>query len=400
MYRMESRSIARSEYWIMKNKRNKNVKRILLVIAASILILFVSAVGLIIHYLGKVNYDRGTNVTVMASESADAALEEGMEKDKNVTISAAEMFTEAEDILDEEEVDSSETDSHPDEIAQLDEEMKENIRAAEEALYSKDVFNVLLIGSDARKKNEASRSDSMILVSINKKTNKIHLTSIMRDIYVTIPGYKNNRINVAYAYGGADLLFKTLKQNFGIQVDKYIAVDFYSFMDIIDTLGGVDMEISNAEVRVMNDYIKHLNGLKNRSEETYLISEGGNLHLNGTQALAYSRVRYVGNGDFERTNRQRKVLNEVFEKAKQSDFATLKNLADSILPQITTNLNEVELLSLVLKLPSWLKYDLESHRIPVDGSYQSMRVRGMAVLGVDFAKNKKYLEEVIYPVSR
>lgn len=349
----------------------KSKKKIIIVVSAILAVVFLFAGSItfaVSHYLGKINYDRG-------DDQSEYITEEQLNKEI------------------EAEEGNSEPDSPIDEIAEIDKQLAESTI---EKLYSKDVFNLLLIGSDTRQKNGRGRSDSMILVSINRKTESIHLTSIMRDIYTSIPEHNNNRINAAYAFGGADLLMKTIEQNFGVKVDKYISVDFYSFVNIIDILGGVDMQVSDDEVSVMNNYIRELNRLNNRPEDTYKLSGGGDLHLNGTQALAYARIRYVGNGDFGRTDRQRKILDKVFEKAKKADIPTLKKLFDSVLPMITTNLDKQEILSLATKIPAELKYDLKSNRVPIDGSYRYMRIRGMSVLGVDFDKNRGYLASTIY----
>lgn len=305
------------------------------------------------------------------------------------------LITETEEELWEEEEETGE-DSPENEIAALEEHLREQISSEDEALYDKNVLNILLIGCDSRTKNGRGRSDSMILVSINQDTKEIYMTSIMRDSYVSIPGHQDNRINAAYAYGGASLLMDTIETNFKIKVDKYAAVDFYSFVDIVDSIGGIDLEVSDAEAKVMNTYIRQLNRLNGIDEETSILEKGGAYHLNGTQTLAYSRVRYVGNADFERTQRQRTVLTKVFEKAQSMNLLEMNDLLNVLLPEIKTNMSEGEVLSLLLKAPSYLKYDLLQQRIPADGSYSSMRIRGMAVLGIDLEKNRKLLEETIY----
>ena len=172
-----------------------------------------------------------------------------------------------------------------------------------------------------------------------------------------------------------------------MDVDKYVAVDFYSFVDIVDSVGGVDIDVSDAEIPVLNNYVKELNRLNGREESTWFLTEGGMQHLNGTQALGYARIRYVGNGDFERTERQRLVVSKVFEKVKTMNLLEINNLLNTLLPEVKTNMKEEEIMSLLWKAPTYLTYDLDSMRIPVDGSYQSMRVRGMAVLGVNLQKN-------------
>lgn len=260
------------------------------------------------------------------------------------------------------------------------------------------VYNILLIGTDARYADQNSRSDSMIIVSINEETKKIIMTSVMRDIYCTVPGVGDTRINQAYAYGGASLLLDTVESNFGISIDDYAVINFYGFMDAVDAIGGVEIEVSAAEIKVMNSYIKELNSLLNLDSAKDQLSESdaGLLLLSGKQALAYSRVRYVGNADFERTSRQRIVLTAMMEKAKSLSLPELNELMNTVLPCVTTNLTQRRVLSLLFHANEYLNYDRDSGRIPFDGSWQNRKVRGMAVLEVDFHANKEYWRKRVY----
>jgi LCP family protein required for cell wall assembly len=250
-----------------------------------------------------------------------------------------------------------------------------------------------VIGCDSRSQGGVGRSDAMLLFSVNDKTEKIHMTSLMRDSYVAIPGKGNNRLNAAYALGGGSLLLDTVEANFEVPVEKYVAFDFYSFVDIVDCMGGVEINVSEEEIPVLNGYVKELNRLNGRPEGTYYVTESGLQHLNGTQALGYSRIRYVGNADFERTGRQRTVITKVFEKAKNLSLLEMNELLNTFLPMIKTNLTQEEILSLALKALDYLQYDLDSHRLPVDGSYQFMQINGMSVLGIDLEQNRQALKE-------
>lgn len=264
-----------------------------------------------------------------------------------------------------------------------------------EIMKDKDVFNILLIGSDTRTAGESGRSDAMILVSINKKTKALIATSILRDIYLAIPGVGYNRINAAYAYGGADLLMDTVEQNLKIRVDRYASIDFYSFMEVIDAIGGVTLEVTEEEIPIINNYITGLNKLTGQAEDTDLLTHSGALSLNGKQALGYARNRYIGM-DFERTARQRRVLEKVFEKVKKSNLIELNHLLNIILPQVTTNLTQGEIFSLLLNLPAYKNYDIKQWSVPVEDSYSFLRIRGMAVIGMDFDKNIDAINEKIY----
>lgn len=260
-----------------------------------------------------------------------------------------------------------------------------------------DVYNIMFIGTDNRIEGENARSDSMILISINKKTSKIIMTSLLRDIYLEIPGVSpNNRLNAAYAYGGASLLLDTIKQNFKIKVDKYVSIDFYSFIDVIDAVGGVTINLSNAEVDVANDYITEINSLEGLPLNDGKITSSGTQNLTGKQALGYARNRYTGDGDFSRTDRQRVILEKVFEKAKGMDIVRFNDLLNTLLPRVTTNLDKGEFFSLMLNLPTYANYTLDSSYVPVEGSFSYMTIRGMSVIGIDFEKNINEINTRIY----
>lgn len=258
------------------------------------------------------------------------------------------------------------------------------------------IENILLIGSDEREKNSRGRSDAMILVSLDKKSKKITLTSIMRDIYLYIPGKGNNRINAAYAFGGAELLINTIKYNFGIEVDKYLKADFYTFISAIDTLGGIEIELTEKEMEAMNGSIGYMNILNREEKDSDKLKGSGLQLLNGKQALSYVRLRKVGNSDFDRTKRQRRVLEEIFKRVKNMSLLEMGSFADAILPGITTNMTKKEIFAMILKLPSYAKYDMQELRIPVEGSYNNVKINGMSVLEIDFDKNIDEIRRKIY----
>lgn len=259
------------------------------------------------------------------------------------------------------------------------------------------VKNILLIGNDSRSQGEDGRSDAMILVSISSKTNSIHLTSLLRDIYVEIPGHDGNRLNAAYAYGGPELLMETLEENFDIEVNRYMLVNFQAFANLVDAVGGVDLELTNEEVQYVNGYLVEYNQLEGRAEGTdYLDSSlSGKIHLNGPQALAYCRNRYIGT-DFARTERQRKVISAAMKKAPLALAANAGELINGIMSNITTNMTKTELSGLMLQAPLMLAYDTVSGSIPLEGTYSNANIRGMAVLEIDFEANKDYLQTEIY----
>lgn len=259
------------------------------------------------------------------------------------------------------------------------------------------VKNILLIGNDSRTEDESGRSDAMILVSISSKTNSIHMTSLLRDIYVDIPGHDGNRLNAAYAYGGPELLMETIEENFDIEVNRYMLVNFQAFANLVDAVGGVELEVTNEEVQLINGYLVEYNQLEGRTEGTdYLdTSLSGEIHLNGPQALAYCRNRYIGS-DFARTQRQRNVISAAMKKAPLALITNGGELIDGLMSNVTTNLTQTELSGLMIQAPAMLTYDMVQGSIPLEGTYSNAKIRGMAVLEVDFEANKDYIQTEIY----
>lgn len=266
------------------------------------------------------------------------------------------------------------------------------------ALSKSYVTNVLLIGTDGRSLDEKGRSDTMILVSINSKTDEITLTSFMRDSYVSIPGYGWNKLNAAYAFGGADLLMDTIEQNFSVRIDNYVSVNFMSFASIIDSVGGIEIDVSDAEAREINTILMaEVNEIMGDAVDSDLLSSGGKLHLSGKQALSYARIRYIGNADFERTERQREVLTLVAEKLKTSfSPSMISDVASKAVPQLTTNMSAAELYLLSLRLPFILGYDMTQLRIPADGTYTGANYDCGSVLEVDFNANYNILQSEVF----
>ena len=253
------------------------------------------------------------------------------------------------------------------------------------------VTNILLIGQDGHAWEGRTRSDSMIIVSINKNTKKIALTSLMRDMYVQIPGYSDNRINAAYAFGGMELLDETIAKNFSIKIDGNVVVNFDGFESVIDAIGGVDMELTEKEAEYIN---------KRNKDKGWTLTEGLN-HLDGEKALEYSRIRKVGDGDFERTDRQRRVLMEVFDKMKNISVTQLMELMNELFPLMTTDMSNSQILGLGVDVLSMGVDSLETYRIPADDMYDEVRVfasdgTAMDVLIPDLSECRLYFYHYVY----
>lgn len=241
-----------------------------------------------------------------------------------------------------------------------------------------ELVNILLIGQDARAGETRARSDSIILVTFNKTTKHITMTSFLRDLYVQIPGYQDNRINAAYAFGGMELLDATLKQNFGVDVDANVAVNFEGFASIVDILGGVDIDLTAPEAEVL--------GLSS-----------GLQHLDGDTALSYARIRHI-DSDFSRTGRQRNVLNALFNSLKTAELTQLLQLVDTIFPLITTDLSNAQILAYATELfPMLSTGSMTSSRVPAEDTYSLNTINGMSVIVADMYANRTILKETLEP---
>lgn len=266
------------------------------------------------------------------------------------------------------------------------------------AMTSSSVTNVLVIGTDSRDPSqENGRSDSMILVSLNSKTHKMYMSSFMRDAYVDIPGYGSAKLNAAYSYGGADLLMDTIEANYNVKIDSYVSVTFKGFAGIIDSVGGVKITLSDDEANALNVILQsEVNEIMGDDVNDDLLSGGGTYKLDGKQALSYSRIRYTGNADFERTERQRTVMNQVFKKIKSLNPAYIGSLFSKSVPQLTTNMSAGDLYLLSLRLPTLLIYGTQQQQIPADGTWSNGSADGQDVLKVDFDANQKILADTVF----
>lgn len=246
------------------------------------------------------------------------------------------------------------------------------------------IVNILLIGQDRREGEETARSDSMILCTYHRKTGNVTMTSFLRDLYVPIPGHHSNRINAAYSEGGAALLDDTLRENFSLHIDGNIEVDFSQFAQIIDLLGGVELELREDEAAEIN-------------KETGSDLAAGTQVLNGAQALTYARIRKLdADGDFSRTSRQRKVMSALLSRYRDMQWKDLLPLMDQLLPLISTDMNYGKLVLLAMEiLPKLSSAQVTNQRIPADGTFSDEKINGMAVLSADLEANRQILRDTL-----
>lgn len=256
--------------------------------------------------------------------------------------------------------------------------------------------NILLVGQDRRSGETGNtRSDTMIICTIHPDTHQITMTSLMRDMYVPIPGYNSNRINAAYAYGGMELLDATIEQDFGVKIDGNVEVDFDGFLQTAAKLAPVTMDLNAEEADYMTTH--PLDGVDLESQVGgWTFTEGQNNLYSGAM-LEYARMRHVGKSDYERTERQRKLLRAAFSKLKTENMIQQLQFVNDVLPCLTTDLSSSELLRYAKMMISD-KYEIanEGYRIPVDGKFTSQTVNGMAVLVPDLQANSEALQQYIY----
>lgn len=254
------------------------------------------------------------------------------------------------------------------------------------------VANFLLFGIEEI--GGGGRTDTMMIASVNIKDKTIKLTSLMRDCYVEIPGHDNNKLNAAYALGGADLLVDTVQENFKIHIDGYASVNFESFEKIVDLLGGVDIELGATEA-------KYLNTTNYISNPSYRNVKAGWNTLNGNQALGYARVRKVAtlggaNNDFGRTLRHRRLLNAIFDKYKSKSIIELGTIMYDILPMIKTNLTSQQISDVIEQVVENRITTVDNYRIPVEGCYKDGKNEHGYVILLDFEANRQKMYEYIF----
>lgn len=263
-----------------------------------------------------------------------------------------------------------------------------------------DVKNILFIGAD-KEKGGASRSDSIMIVSVNKSAGKVIVTSILRDTHVDIPGECEAKINSAYAWGGANLLIQTIEQNFGLKIDGYAVVNFNMFTDLVDGLGGIDIEVTENEA----DYINNRHNYKNETKPDHFES-GESVHLNGYQTLWYARIRKL-DSDFMRTYRQRKVITAIAENIKTElltgNIFGLISTAKDVAPNIETSLSNSEFTSLLLSMvscvaKSGLEMDklLVSQQLPFEDTWWFESKWDGSSIALDLSENREMLYNSIY----
>ena len=266
-----------------------------------------------------------------------------------------------------------------------DEPLEENLYISSDELYSDaDQINILLVGVDAREGDTDSRSDTMMLVTLDNKNGQIKLTSFLRDSYVEIAGRnRSSKLNSAYFRGGIQMLVDTLELNFGVEIPYYALVDFEIFTTIVDELGGINVDVTEKE-----SYYTYHSG---KVGVPVRIEAGEDVLLNGEQALWYSRIRYL-DSDFMRTKRQRKVISAIVEKALTKEIPELLDLAEAVIPLVKTNLDSDKIMEIGIDAvmdKAW-SYPIVQHQIPANKTWSSKTITGVgSCLVMDMEENRE-----------
>ena len=319
-----------------REKKPKMSKKKKGAIVAGIFLVLIVIIAGVVYYMGHRYY---TKTNYMTDDEVQALIEKQKEEQQ-------EKETEEETTV-EEEVDP--------ELLEAQQNMAQ-YASAEPITTDGNVYNIMLVGLDTTDKGWIGNSDSMILISVNYRLEQISMISLMRDTHVMIPGIGYRKLNATYPNGGGPLLVKTVEENYKIDVDRYVTVDFGSMIDIIDEIGTIEITFTPKEAENANKSIKQQCRILGLKSKKYLIPGEGTYECNGMQAVAYARIRKVGNSDYQRTERQREVLLKLLDKVKAMSFEDLDRLATRLLPLLTHNVPESEFWGLLAKAPTLMKY--------------------------------------------
>jgi len=315
----------------------------------------------------------------------------GVTKEEEDAIIAEETADESDDV--EYVVDGDEEDEE--EIV-----VEEHVNVTDLAVtpgLSDDWMNILLLGTDARGSTKYLRTDTMIVLSINAKTNRMKLSSIMRDIWVQIPGYGGQKLNAACVYGGPELTIRLINEYFGLNIEKYALVNMQCLVQIVDTLGGIQLDVTPAESGAIRRLNNSSVGAKDGSGKyiSDAVPSGEQVLLNGKQVLAYSRIR-KSDSDYARTSRQRNVLVAIAKKMQGVNLLRLTSIVTTMLQYVETNLGFNEIMDIAGVCMKTDLNTLAEFRIPADGTYDSGMYGTTWCIKPDFEANKTALHEFIY----
>lgn len=259
--------------------------------------------------------------------------------------------------------------------------------------------NIALFGVDARdgELGKGTRSDTIMIASIDQDTQEIKLVSVFRDTYLNLGNDSYNKCNTAYARGGPEQAINMLNRNLDLAITDYVTIGFSGLIDAVDALGGVEMEVTDSEITHLNNY--QLCMAEELNVDYTPVTQSGRQLLNGMQATAYCRIRYTKGDDFRRAERQRAVLSAMMEKARDASLPELTNMVNAVLPQVETSLDANEILSVLGSVAGYRV--TASDGFPFEGARVGVNVgsKGSCVIPMDLEENVRQLHQVLYPAE-
>ena len=380
-----------------KKKKRRTLRTILIVFAVLVVTVFAIGVGIFFHFYGLMNTSAKPSPTPDVSSVAPSQTPD------NSTPEPTETPEPTPPPLTEEE-----------KAAMAEMQLRDSLQAeAEEIIYSNDVYNILLIGADGRG-HDLERSDAMILLSVNKATKTMWLTSLMRDTQVSLtkPGgsfYGTGHLNHATREGGVDMLVATIEseKNFAIHIDNWALVNFLDFAEVAELLGPITVTVTAKEAAEMNLCIREvcrlydeeyeLTGVENTRYRSYFPEKDGTYEItDGVQILGYCRERHI-NGDTGRSRHQREALMQMWENVKKMNLMQQYELAEKIMSIITTDMSWQTCASLLLQAPTMLTYDIQTQQCPAIGAMtKGMDGNNTSTYFADFTVNRNFLRATIY----
>ena len=257
------------------------------------------------------------------------------------------------------------------------------------------IYNLLLLGIDNPGQALSGRSDTMLLASLNARTGELKLISFMRDTYVAIPRHGHNKLNAAFAYGGADLLIETLQKSFGVQVDGYVAVNYALMADLVDAIGGVELEVSADELKKLNGILEYYNYQRGVPEKEGRLEQAGFQRLTGLQTMSYARIRKL-DSDFVRVQRQQKVILAIYHQLSQLDMLTLTQVITAHIGRVGTNVTLAQAASLMASVLAFDEIKVSTLRIPANGAYAGRMMNDTYYIVPKLEKSQQAIRDFLY----
>lgn len=272
----------------------------------------------------------------------------------------------------------------------------DKLNISDEVQHEEGYTNVALFGLDSRENDlgKGNRSDTIMIASLNNDTKEVKLVSIYRDTLLELDDGSYNKANAAYAFGGPEGAVSLINRNLDMNIEKYVTVNFNALVDVIDAVGGLDLELTHDEVVHMNNYCVETSKVTGKSYEKIEPEVEGTYHLNGVQAVSYSRIRYTAGGDFKRAERQRLVLQKIADKVQNMSVGTVNKIIDSVFPQISTNFTLAEMIGYAKNLT---KYKLgDSIGFPTDNTTDMLNEVGSVVIPDTLSSNVMEVHKFLF----